>query len=286
MNKFFCAIVAVFMLLATACSSHDVFIHNDRTISGLIGPIKEMVKVDFEAAESDSGLVALYPDAMFQTACLYNEAGVLLEQTNRAAGRVSDEQEYMIVSLLNDLGQVVEQEGGKYGQQGYFKYFNEYDEVGRISRQVRFNEDLEIRWTYDVHSHEVFSIARHLVTEERVWEMRSTRAEDGSLLSELFVDNKGNKISELKQEFDNNRRLRSRLVGYWEAGSWVQEFTEYAYDSDGRLASEKTGYVGTDFYVITTYSDYDPWGNWRRSEIRDQDGLPYTFSLRRFSYFD
>ena len=127
---------------------------------------------------------------------------------------------------------------------------------------------------------------RFMLGEPKLVGYNGYTPDDKHLEYELFVDNKGNKISELKQEFDDNRRLRSGLVGYWEAGSWVQEFTEYAYDSDGRLASEKTGYVGTDFYVITTYSDYDPWGNWCRSEIRDQGGVPYTFSLRRFSYFD
>ena len=62
--------------------------------------------------------------------------------------------------------------------------------------------------------------------------------------------------------------------------------TEYAYDEQGRLVQEKTSYVGSDFYVITSYSDFDDWGNWRRSEIQDHLGTPYTFSLRRFSYFD
>lgn len=286
MNKIFVVVAACFCALLAACSSPKIEIASDKEIIGLQGPIKEVVKVEFEAALSDSGWVAVYPDPMLQTTCFYNEAGTLLEQTNRASARVSDQLEYLILSWLNDQGQLVEQEGGKYGEPGYFKHFYEYDERGRVVRQVRLDEGIQVFTTYDEKEGIVASQAQSLEGGSCMWTRRVVYLKGGLLSSELYLDNNGNKVSELKQNFMNDGRLKIRTLGYWESGVWTEEMTEYAYDEQGRLVQEKTSYVGSDFYVITSYSDFDDWGNWRRSEIQDHLGTPYTFSLRRFSYFD
>lgn len=257
---------------------------SDRVNAGIQGPVMEMSQFDYEAVDSENGLVAAYEDPLVNTVCLFNEQGVLLEQYVRMAPRSGGDPEFMILSILDDQGRVMEQEGGDPGQEGYFKHFNTYEQ-GRLVRQVRLPEGVDLAYSYEENGRKTTVVGRDMETGELVWTKTLTFNQDGYLLSELLVDSNGNKVSDLNQSYRLEDALEKRVVGYWDGGDWIEEETTWIYDEQGRPIQEETGYVGTGFSVVTTYSDFDEFGNWRRSEVRDHSGLPFRVSFRRFTYY-
>ena len=276
--------VSLVLLMLSACARPFEFPrHSDRSDAGLNGPVQEMIRLDYEAVDTDTGLVAKYDEALVRTTCLFNESGTLLEQFVNMAPRAGGG-EFRIFSVLDDQLRVVEQEGGNPIEQDYFKHFNAYEQ-GRLVRQVLWEEGLEVTYSYDEIRRVVKAVAMSFEESLLVWTKLQEYDKCGLLIYELIVDNKENKLSELKQEFNSENRLTLRVLGYPEGGEWVEEMTRYTYEGDW-LIQEETAYVGRDFSVVTQYADFDEQGNWCYAAVRDHSGVPFQVSFRRFRYFN
>lgn len=169
----------------------------------------------------------------------------------------------------------------------------EYDDLGRLVREMCFNEtaDGELEWGVEykyVGNTKTILEEKRLGPEGEVFEIGLYQYDEaGNRILEDVVNEFGKPVRQIESVFNGKGQKEEVSELDFDRKRLVKHF--YTYDEDGRLDQEKV-YLG-DQLIQEITTEYDPYGN-PQKELKLQamlelgDYYAYTATLYEMEYFD